>query len=166
MRFLPLLLLVALGPALRAADQPGRVPVESQVLALAADEKLTVVRLWAPWCGNCRAEMKPEGWAKFIAAHPDVQFVFVCIWHRDQDPAPQLQAAGLGGQPNLTLLRHPSGASRGPDRMARFLDLPVTWIPATWVLHRGKLRYAFNYGEIRFEILGQLLQDATHEWKH
>jgi hypothetical protein len=46
------------------------------------------------------------------------------------------------------------------------MGLPVTWVPTTWVFREGRLRVAFNYGEIRFPVLQQLVDDARSEWEH
>lgn len=156
--------MTALPAETRPAPAPD--PLEEQVAAIAADPRVTVVRFWAPWCPNCKAEMTADGWTKFIAAHPDVQFVLVCIWHRGQDPAAALAQAGIGGQPNVTLLTHPNPSSKAADRLDRFMGLPVTWVPTTWVFREGRLRFAFNYGEMRFDLLRQLIDDARNEWKH
>jgi len=146
---------------------PAAAPLEAEVGALVAGPHVTVVHFWAPWCPNCRAEMTPGGWAKFIAANPDVKFVFLNVWHRGQDPAPKLQAGQLGGQPNLTLLTHPGAVSKsGPDRLNTFLGLPLTWLPTTWVFRDGRLRYALNYGEVRFEMLQTLVNDTRDPWSH
>jgi thiol-disulfide isomerase/thioredoxin len=139
--------------------------LEKQVAELIAGPQVTVVHFWAPWCPNCKAEMAPEGWAPFIAANPGVKVVFVCIWHKGQDPLPKLAAAGLGAQPNLLLLTHPNPSRLEADRLNAFLGLPLTWVPTTWVYRAGKLRVAFNYGEIRFPVLQQMIDDATNEWK-
>jgi hypothetical protein len=48
--------------------------------------------------------------------------------------------------------------------MSRFLGLPVTWLPTTWIFRDGKLRYAFNYGELRFPIVQQLIRDTNDLW--
>ena len=153
---------VPLGAAAPAVD-----PLEMQVGELVARPQVTVVHFWAPWCPNCRAEMDPAaGWANFIAANPNVQFVFLNIWHKGQDPAPRLAAAGLGPQPNLLLLTHPNPSRLAADRLNSFRDLPVTWVPTTWVFREGKLRVAFNYGEIRFPVLQQMVDDARNEWEH
>lgn len=94
---------------LLGATTPAADPLEMQVADLVAGPAVTVVHFWAPWCPNCRAEMSPtDGWAKFIAANPDVKFVFLNIWHKGEDPAPRLAAASLGTQPNLLLLTHPN----------------------------------------------------------
>ena len=46
----------------------------------------------------------------------------------------------------------------------RFLDTPVTWLPSTWIFKNGKLYFALNYGEIRFPVLQQLVDDSTTKW--
>jgi len=150
---------------LRAADVPADA-IEMQVADLVAGPQVTIVHFWAPWCPNCRAEMTPDGWAKFIATNPAVKVVFVNTWHKGQDPAPKLAAAGLGAQPNLLLLTHPNPSRLEADRLNHFLGLPLTWVPTTWVYRAGKLRVAFNYGEIRFPVLQQMVDDATSKWEH
>jgi thiol-disulfide isomerase/thioredoxin len=158
-------LFVFLAVVLRA--EPVYAPLEQEVADLIAGPQVTVVHFWAPWCPNCRAEMNPnEGWAKFIGANPDVKVVFIAIWHQNKDPKPRLDAATLGGQPNLLLLTHPNPSRLAADRLNSFLGLPLTWIPATWVYREGKLRIAFNYGEIRFPVLQQMVDDARSEWAH
>ena len=165
MKRLAVLLLLAAATLLRAADQ-ATDPLESQVAALIAGPQVTVVHFWAPWCPNCRAELLPDGWKKFTEANPDVKVVFLNIWHKGQDPALQLKEAGLGGQPNLLLLNHPNPSRLAETRLNAFLGQPLTWIPTTWVYRQGKLRTAVNYGEIRFPVLQQLVDDARNEWNH
>jgi thiol-disulfide isomerase/thioredoxin len=149
---------------LRAADT-SPAPLEKEVAALIAGPQVTVVHFWAPWCPNCRAEMSPEdGWARFLGANPDVKVVFINIWHKGQDGKARLEAAGLGAQPNLLLLTHPNPSRLAADRLNSFLGLPVTWIPTTWVYRAGQLRVAFNYGEIRFPVLQQMVVDVREKW--
>lgn len=155
-------LLLFTAPLLRAADPAA--DLEQEVAALVARPDVTVVHFWAPWCSNCDAEMTENGWAKFIAANPEVRFVFLNVWHRDQDPARKLRAGGLGAQPNLVLRTHPNPASTGDARLNAFLGLPITWLPTTWVFREGRLRFALNYGEIRFPLLQQLINDTRADW--
>jgi hypothetical protein len=44
--------------------------------------------------------------------------------------------------------------------------MPLSWIPTTWVYKGGDLRYALNYGEVRFDVLQQFLEDSKNEWSH
>jgi thiol-disulfide isomerase/thioredoxin len=159
----PLIWLAALGAAalLRATE----APLERQVEEMIAGPDVTVVHFWAPWCPNCRAELGPAGWAAFVGANPGVKVVFIDIWHKGQDPKPRLDAAGLGAQPNLVLLTHPNASRVAAERLNTFLGLPVTWIPSTWVYRAGKLRFVFNYGEIRFPVLQQMVDDARGNWE-
>ena len=153
--------------SLRAEESaPALPPLEAEVGAIVASPQVTVVHFWAPWCPNCRAELGPEGWAKFVAANADVRVVFVNFWHRGQDGAPALAKAGLGAQANFLALTHPNAASKGDERVKTFLGLPVTWLPTTWVFRDGKLRYALNYGEVRFDVLQQFVNDSRDAWKH
>ncbi len=166
MKFLACVLLLATLVPL-AATTPAVDPLELQVADIVAGPQVTVVHFWAPWCPNCRAELNPAtGWAKFIADNPAVKVVFLNVWHKGQDPAPTLAAAGLGAQPNLLLLTHPNPSRLTADRLSSFMGLPVTWVPTTWVYREGKLRVAFNYGEIRFPVLQQMVDDARNEWSH
>lgn len=162
-----LCLIVSFAAALAApAQRASPETMEAQVRELVAAPEVTIVHFWAPWCGNCRAEMTPDGWARFVNENRDVKFIFINIWHRGQDPVPRLRDGALGGQPNLILLNHPNPASTAADRLNTFLDLPVTWVPTTWVFREGKLRYALNYGEVRFNLLKTLVDDTRDAWKH
>src|SRR5258708_36006319 len=117
--------------AFAAADS--WLPVEKDVATAIASPKITVVHFWAPWCPNCKAELVNDGWKTFIAAHPDVNFVFVTIWHAGDDGKAKLTGYGLGDQSNLTVLLHPNSVRKGDGRMASFMDLPVTCIPTTLI---------------------------------
>ncbi len=140
---LAVLLAVASGPLLAAS------PVEEQVSEAIKAPGLSVVHFWAPWCSNCQAEMKSGGWAKMIKDNPQTRFVFVSVWNSGDDGKAMLQKFEIGGQANVTILADP-GPRSGNDRIKRFLDLPLSWIPTTWVYKGGDLRYALNYGEVRF----------------
>ena len=125
---------------------------------------LTVVHLWAPWCSNCQAELKSGGWAKMVKDNPKVQFYFVSIWNGGQDGRAMLQNFGIADQPNVTVLA--DAGPRGENKIREFVGLPVSWIPTTWIYKGGELRYALNYGEIRFPVLQQMLADSESEWSH
>ncbi len=109
--------------------------------------------------------MKSGGWSKMIKDNPQTRFVFVSVWNAGDDGKAMLQKFEIGGQANVTILADP-GPRSGNDRIKRFLDLPLSWIPATWVYKGGDLRYALNYGEVRFPVLQQFLEDSNSEWSH
>jgi hypothetical protein len=140
-------------------------PLEQQVSELTRAPGLSVVHLWAPWCSNCLAELKSGGWTKMIKENPETRFVFVSIWNAGDDGRAMLKRHEIGDQPNVTIVADP-GPRRGDGKLTRFLDLPVTWIPTTWVFKGGDLRYALNYGEVRFDVLQQFLEDSMSEWSH
>jgi thiol-disulfide isomerase/thioredoxin len=140
----------------------------------AAEEKLadaikspqtTVVHLWAPWCSNCQAELKTGGWTKMINENPQVKFCFVSVWNDGQDGRAMLNKFGIAAQPNVTILGDP-GPRRGENKIKQFAGLPLSWIPSTWIYKGGDLRYALNYGEVRFPVLQQFLIDSQSEWSH
>ena len=138
---------------------------EPQALEAIKADKLTVVHLWAPWCGNCKAELKSGGWTKMINENPETQFLFVSIWNGGDDGRAALKTHDISDQRNVMILAD-AGPRSGPEKLTRFLDLPVNWIPTTWIFKGGELRYALNYGEVRFDVLQQFLEDANSEWKH
>lgn len=138
---------------------------ESQTSGVVKRDGLSIVHLWAPWCSNCQAEMKSGGWRKMVTDNPDVRFVFVSVWNGGDAGAAMLKKFGIDTQPNVTIVADP-GPRSGPERLNRFLDLPVTWIPTTWVYKSGELRYALNYGEVRFPVLQQFIADSDSEWSH
>src|SRR4051812_31789850 len=138
-------------------------PAEQQLSEAIKAPGLSVVHLWAPWCGNCQAELKSGGWLKTVKANPDVKFYFVSVWNGGDDGKAMLTQYELAGQPNRTILP-PPGPPKGGTRIKRFLDLPLSWIPTTWIYKGGELRYAMNYGEMRFEVLQQFITDSNSEW--
>lgn len=144
------------------ASPPAAQPEAAEVIKAPG---LSVVHLWAPWCSNCLAELKSGGWPKMIKDNPETRFVFVSIWNAGDDGRAMLNKHEIGDQPNVMILADP-GPRSGTDKLKRFLDLPVTWIPTTWVFKGGDLRYALNYGEVRFPVLQQFLEDSTSEWSH
>jgi thiol-disulfide isomerase/thioredoxin len=140
--------------------------VEGQVRQAVQSEDVTIVHLWAPWCPNCKAELTETGWKAFAHTNPEVNIIFVTVWAGDKgDGHEMLEKAGLTEEPNFKLLLHPNTSRKKADKMTEFLGLPVTWIPTTWVFRGGTLRYALNYGELRFPILQQLVRDAADKWE-
>jgi thiol-disulfide isomerase/thioredoxin len=158
-----LVAVVALFGALLISQGTELLPIENEVKEMVASKDVTVVHFWAPWCSNCVAEQKDNGWANFVARNPSVRFVFVEIWNDGRDSREALVKYNLGAQSNLTVLPHP-GPRRGEGRMRTFMDLPVSWTPTTWVFRDGQQQFAFNYGEVRFPILQQLVDDAGADW--
>lgn len=135
--------------------------LEQRVSEIVQAPKITVVHFWAPWCPNCREELVHEGWKKTITANPNVEFVFVTSWNDGLgDGRAILEKYGIGPQKNFQVFLHPNGSRKDEDKMNQFLGFPVTWLPATWIFRSGKQRFAFNYGEVRFSILQQLIDDS------
>ena len=71
---------------------------------------------------------------------------------------------GLTNLPNLTVCADPG--PRGGNKIRQFAGLPLSWIPTTWVYKGGDLHYALNYGEVRFDVLQQFIEDSKNEWSH
>ncbi|MBE7537738.1 MAG: thioredoxin fold domain-containing protein [Opitutaceae bacterium] len=161
-RLLLALLFLIPGLDLRAGKSAW-LPIENQVSEISHSQDVTVVHFWAPWCSNCAAELADGAWSSFVASNPKVHFVFVTIWNTE-DGRDLLARHGLGKQANFQLLLHPNGSRRQEDMMRTFMGFPVTWTPTTWVFRDGKLRYALNYGEIRFPMLQQMLDDTARSW--
>ena len=138
-------------------------PAEQQVAEAIKAPNLSIVHLWAPWCSNCQAELKSGGWLKTVKENPEVKFYFVSVWNSGDDGRSLLTKHELANQPNVTILADP-GPRSGTEKIKRFLDLPLSWIPATWLYKGGDLRYALNYGELRFEVLQQFIADSNAKW--
>jgi thiol-disulfide isomerase/thioredoxin len=161
-------LVCALIPAYGQDDlDRGLVPKSTQqkVTDAIKSPDLTVVHLWAPWCSNCQAELKTGGWTKILNENPNVKFYFVSIWNDGQDGRAMLKKFNIADQPNITILADP-GPRRGDSKIKQFAGLPLSWIPTTWIYKGGDLRYALNYGEVRFPVLQQFLADSQSEWSH
>ncbi|HJT81626.1 MAG TPA: thioredoxin family protein [Chthoniobacterales bacterium] len=138
---------------------------EQQVAEAIKAPHSTVVHLWAPWCSNCLAELKTGGWSKLIKENPNVKFYFVSVWNGGEDGRAMLQKFEVASQPNVTVLADP-GPRTGDNKIKQFIGLPLSWIPSTWIYKGGELRFALNYGEIRFPVLQQLLADTESAWSH
>lgn len=140
-------------------------PVEQQVLDAIKSPDLTVVHLWAPWCSNCQAELKSGGWTRIVKDNPKTKFVFISVWNNGGDGRGLLDKVELTKLPNVVVLADP-GPRSGEGKIKQLAGLPLSWIPTTWVFKGGDLRYALNYGEIRFPVLQQFLEDSENEWSH
>ena len=138
---------------------------ELKILAAIKSPDLSVVHLWAPWCSNCQAELKNGGWLKVVKDNPQVKFYFVSVWNDGGDGKAMLSKFQIADQPNVTILADP-GPRRGDGKIKQFAGMPLSWIPTTWVYKGGDLRYALNYGEVRFDVLQQFLEDSKSEWSH
>ena len=162
MKLVTVLLALWVGGVMAAAEW---LPIERQVAAAVESPKITVVHFWAPWCSNCKAELASHGWRDFLAANPEVEFIFITVWSDGKgDGRGVLKQYGVESQKNFQLLLHPNGSRKSAGKMTTFMDLPVSWIPSTWVFREGTLRYALNYGELRFPILQQLVRDSADKW--
>jgi thiol-disulfide isomerase/thioredoxin len=139
-------------------------PAEQKVLDEIKSPDLTVVHLWAPWCPNCQAELKNGGWLKMAKDNPQVKFYFVSVWNGGEDGRAMLKKFDIADQPNVTILADPG--PRGKNHIKQFAGQPLSWIPTTWVYKGGNLRYALSYGEVRFPVLQQFLEDSKSEWSH
>ena len=149
------------GPA--RADDKSASAFEQQLVDATKSPQVTVIHLWAPWCSNCSSELAHGGWSGFIAANPDVNFVFVTVWNK-ADGREVLEKNGVGAQKNFRLLLHPNPSRKRGEMMTQLMGIPVSWIPATWVFKDGVLCYAMNYGELRFPMLQQLIKDSSDSW--
>jgi len=155
------ILLVLTAATLLHAEQSA---AEQKVLERTKLQDLSVVHLWAPWCSNCQAELKSGGWSKMVSDNPQVKFYFVSVWNGGDDGRAMLRKFEIADRPNVTILADPG--PRGENKIKQFAGLPLSWIPTTWVYKGGDLRYALNYGEVRFPVLQQFLEDSKSEWSH
>jgi thiol-disulfide isomerase/thioredoxin len=137
---------------------------EQKVVDAIKSADLTVVHLWAPWCSNCQAELKSGGWSKIINDNPQVKFYFVSVWNAGEDGRQMLKKFEIGDQSNVTILADPG--PRGSNHIKQFASLPLSWIPTTWIFKGGDVRYTMDYGEMRFPVLQQFLEDSKLEWSH
>ena len=151
--------------ALMAGTLHAQSAAEQAALAAIKSPEVTVIHLWAPWCSNCQAELKTGGWPKIIDDNPQVKFYFVSVWNDGHDGRAMLNRFGIANQLNVTILADP-GPRRGENKIKQFAGLPLSWIPTTWIYKGGDLRYALNYGEVRFPVLQQFLADSQSEWSH
>jgi thiol-disulfide isomerase/thioredoxin len=140
-------------------------PAEQQVAAAIRSPDLTVVHLWAPWCSNCQAELKSGGWQKMIKDNPQVKFYFVSVWNDGGDGRDMLAKFQIADQSNVAIVADP-GPRQGEAKIKQFGGMQLSWIPTTWVYKGGDLHYALNYGEVRFPVLQQFIEDSKSAWSH
>jgi thiol-disulfide isomerase/thioredoxin len=157
--------LLTLAGLLAAASLRAEPPAEQKVVEATKSPDLTVVHLWAPWCSNCQAELRSGGWLKTVKDNPQVKFYFISVWNDGQDGRAMLQKFQIADQPNVTILADP-GPRKGENKIKQFAGMPLSWIPTTCIYKGGDLRYALNYGEVRFDVLQQFLNDSKSEWSH
>ena len=138
---------------------------ELKVIAAIKSPDLSVVHLWAPWCSNCQAELKSGRWLKTVKDNPGVKFYFVSVWNGGEDGRAMLKKFEIADQPNVIILADP-GPRKGDNKIKQFAGMPLSWIPTTWIYKGGDLRYALNYGEVRFSVLQQFIEDSKSEWSH
>jgi thiol-disulfide isomerase/thioredoxin len=162
-RFLVLFALLASFAA--AAGQNPAAVLEREVTAAVQGPQVTLVHFWAPWCPNCKAELQDGDWSKFVNSHPQVKVIFITTWNNEQG-VDMLAKYGLAKQANFASYLHPNPSLRREDKVSSFMGLPLSWIPSTWIFKDGKLRYALNYGELRFAMLEQLVDDSSNAWNH
>ena len=156
------LMVFAAAATLAGSNLLAASPAEEQVAAAIKAPGISIVHLWAPWCGNCKSELKSGGWTKMVKENPGVKFYFVSVWNSGEDGRATLATYDIAQQPNVTILADPG--PRGAGHITQFAGLPLSWIPTTWIFKGGDLRYALNYGEIRFPVLQQLISDSGSEW--
>src|ERR1700730_8901598 len=161
MRILRLSILAA---ALATASLRAESPAEQTDVDASESPDLSVVYLWAPWCSSGQAELKSGGWLKAVKDNPQVKFYFVSVWNGGEDGRAMLKKFEISDQPNVTILADPR--ARGTNHTKHPAVLPLAWIPTTCVYKGGDLRYALNYGEMRFPVLQQFLDDSKSEWSH
>ncbi len=149
--------------AARAADSDAWLPLERQIAELVKSPDVTIVHFWSTWCPNCNAELKSGGWKEFVEKNPKVKVVFITI-RDERDGAAELAKFGLGSQKNFLHLQHPNASRRPEAQMTSFMGLRVGWAPATWIYRNDRQRFALNYGQIRFSILQQLVDDTDPKW--
>jgi thiol-disulfide isomerase/thioredoxin len=157
---IPIFITLLAATSLRAESS-----AEQKIFDAIKSADLSVVHLWAPWCSNCQAELKSGGWLKMAKDNPQVKFYFVSVWNNGEDGRAMLQKFQITDQPNVSIVADP-GPRNGDSKIKQFAGMPLSWIPTTWIYKGGDLRYALNYGEVRFDVLQQFLEDSKSEWSH
>ena len=173
-------LVVALAPSALAQPDPPMSTSPSILATLPADltdaeravaetieaDGIHVVHFWAPWCDNSIAELR-AGWYEAVEQHPDVTFTFVTAWNDGESGREAMTRFGLPERVAEVTQPDFGPSDDKEQRRRRFLGLPMTWIPATWVFrNNGELATAFNYGEIDMDQLARAIEGARSSWPH
>ncbi len=139
---------------------------EKRVQEIISREGIHVVHFWAPWCDNSISELR-NGWYELIEQNEDVTFTFVTVWNDGRDGSAELKKFAIPDHVlELTLPDYGPSEDKSRRRYA-FLNLPLTWIPSTWIFQdSGKLAFALNYGEMEIPVLQQLIDVARKDWKY
>ena len=86
------------------------------------------------------------------------------------DPTPRIVAIELGDTGTVKVYRRePDGSIASdiePFHPFVWCDSDVTDLNIEAEKLAGDLRYALNYGEVRFPVLQQFLTDSQSEWSH
>ncbi len=144
--------------------EPPASDAEARVRAVIAQDGVHVVHFWAPWCDNSTAEFG-AGWYEVVESHPDVSFSFVTLWNDGEIGESTLQRYAIPARVERLVV--PGVQPPRGERRTTFLDMPVTWIPTTWVFNRnGQLATAFNYGEATPAQLEAAIAGAASDWPH
>jgi thiol-disulfide isomerase/thioredoxin len=110
-RFVLPVFAAALLPFAASAADSAAFSIDRQVAEATGSPSVTIVHFWAPWCPNCKSELSNGGWSSFIAANPNVNFVFVTIWNK-ADGHEVLAANGVGAEPNSDCCSTPTRRAR------------------------------------------------------
>ena len=152
--------------AAMVAPMPDRTDAEQRVSEIIAQNGVHVVHFWAPWCPNSIAELD-AGWSGLVADHPETSFTFVTVWNNGKDGQSELDERALPERVEVLTQLDRGDSSDKSKRRKTFLDLPMTWIPTTWVFHKnGELAYAFNYGELDMAQVAKAIEQVRADWSH
>lgn len=140
-----------------------RTDAERAVADAVARGGIEVVVFWADWCGNSISQLERD-LSGAIREHADIGFTFVSLWASGASGQSTLREHGIPDRAQV--LAQPGVGQEAPkdERDTRFLGLPVTWIPTTWVFRDGRLATAFNYGEVTREQLDAAIEGARSSW--
>ena len=135
-----------------------------RVQSIIAEDGVHVVHFWAPWCPNAKNELA-AGWGDVVRANPDVSFTFVSIWNDGESGQDVLAEHNIPDRVLTLTQADPGPSDNESERRRRFMGLPVTWSPSTWIFHKnGELAFALNYGEMPMTTIQSLLDVTQADW--